>query len=380
MKILHICLAGAFTENLTYQENFLVDINAEDGHDVVVIADCTHFTNGLIVPSLPENKVMASGARLVRIPADRVLGKKITEKIRKFKRLCPLIQQFAPDVILHHGIQAHSLITAAKYKRNHPHVKLYADNHAEASNSARNWISLNIQHRMVYNHWIRKSLPYIEKILCISPECKGFVRDVYGIDPAMLEDFPLGGTVLGQNEISGARVTARRKHGIPDGAIMFLHAGKLDQEKKTLELMDVFGGISDERFCMVIAGSVSEDIRAGFEERASSDKRIIYLDWVSGEELITLYCACDLYVQPGKVSVNAQNAICCGAPVLLAGHEIYKAIVDGNGWLIESIEQMDGIFRQISGEPSILAPMREASHKIAKEKLDYRKIAARLYE
>ena len=37
MKIVHICLAGGYTEGLNYQENIITKYQALDGHEVSVL-------------------------------------------------------------------------------------------------------------------------------------------------------------------------------------------------------------------------------------------------------------------------------------------------------------------------------------------------------
>ena len=380
MKILHICLACSYTEGLSYQDNILANQNAADGHEVMVISDCTRYVDGKIVPTPPEDMILSNGIRLVRLPFDFLFAGFLSNKIRKTKLLKPLINKFSPDVIFFHGCYGREILTVARYKQKNPHIKLYADCHAEITNSGRKWLSLNILHKLIYKRWIHKALPQIDKVFCISPECRDFAENVYGIDPAVLEDYPLGGTVLEEKDRLRLRIETREKYGLKDDHIVFLHAGKLDSLKKTLELIDIFYKVPSKRLKLLIAGSVSNDILEEFQQRLNADNRIQALGWVSGEELNRLFCACDIYVQPGKVSQNAQNAICCGTPVILADHDNNKKLIARNGWLIHNVEEMLLIFQKISERQSVLEPMSKASFQIAKEKLDCRMLAARLYK
>ena len=51
--------------------------------------------------------------------------------------------------------------------------------------------------------------------------------------------------------------------------------------------------------------------------------------------------AADLYVQPGTCSVTAQNAICCGCPVILSSrYEGYHLFVQDNGWLVNTEDEL----------------------------------------
>lgn len=75
-----------------------------------------------------------------------------------------------------------------------------------------------------------------------------------------------------------------------------------------------------------------------------------------------------------------QNSLCCGCAVVLYPHKSHQPYLQGNGYYVESIEDMRRVFQKIVDEPEALKVMSENSMKIARELLDYRKLAARLYE
>lgn len=45
MKILHFCLSCFYIDNYDYQENQLVRVNVEDGHDVLVVASTETYND-----------------------------------------------------------------------------------------------------------------------------------------------------------------------------------------------------------------------------------------------------------------------------------------------------------------------------------------------
>lgn len=45
MKIMHIALAGAFTEGMSYQVNRLSKQNEFDGHITVFVTECEKYEN-----------------------------------------------------------------------------------------------------------------------------------------------------------------------------------------------------------------------------------------------------------------------------------------------------------------------------------------------
>ena len=75
----------------------------------------------------------------------------LTNKIRKMDGLYEMIEKFSPDVILFHGTSSVEILTAAKYKKDHPNVKLYMDSHADFYTSGTNFISRKILHGILTN-------------------------------------------------------------------------------------------------------------------------------------------------------------------------------------------------------------------------------------
>lgn len=69
------------------------------------------------------------------------------KKIRHYSNLYYYIEEFSPDVIMCHGMCTYDLITIAKYKKNNPDVKFYADSNEDKYNSGVNWISKDILHK-----------------------------------------------------------------------------------------------------------------------------------------------------------------------------------------------------------------------------------------
>ena len=65
------------------------------------------------------------------------------------------------------------------------------------------------------------------------------------------------------------------------------------------------------------------------EALIAEDSRVRYLRWRDGNELNRYLNACDIYVQPGKVSAIAQNAICRNSVVILNNLKEYRPFVNG---------------------------------------------------
>ena len=58
----------------------------------------------------------------------------------------------------------------------------------------------------------------------------------------------------------------------------------------------------------------------------------------------------------------------------------HKYLLGDSVFYIETVDDMKDLFELIAKNPQILEEKRRISFKIAQEKLDYKKLAARLYE
>ena len=175
MKIMHCCLANFYIDNYGYQENILPQINKKDGHSVLIVASTeTYLENNKKGYVKPLRYKTPDGIPVVRLPYVNVFTKPLASKIRKYKGLYKEIENFKPDVIMIHDLCFFSIREIIKYKKKNPNVRLFADTHTAGHNSGRNWLSLNILHRIFYKHLILKAIPYIEKYFYIGRPEKEF--------------------------------------------------------------------------------------------------------------------------------------------------------------------------------------------------------------
>lgn len=380
MKIIHICLASSFTENMSYQDNLLPEQNVLNGHEVVVISNCRKYVGGKEVYAKPEDRVLDNGIRLIRLEYDKVLNPFVSGKVRKAKTLYPLLDDLKPDVILFHGLAGWELLNLARYKKKYPKVKLYVDSHEDVHNSGTNFASKYLLHKIFYRMIIQKSLSYIDKILYVSIEVLNFIKENYKIPEEKAEFYPLGGTVIDDEERLEKRIKIRKALMLSDKDILIVHSGKMDKLKRTEDILRALSEVPSERLRLVIVGSIPENMKPILQPLIKADKRVNYVGWKTAYELMEYLCAADVYVQPGGQSATMQNAICCGCAMVIYPHKSHEPYLQDNGYYVKSIRDMKQVFKEIDHNPSMLKRMSDNSMKIARELLDYKKLAARLYE
>lgn len=379
MKILFIGLASHYTEGMTYQDNMLASQCVQDGHEVYYISDTECYHNGKLVKVEAGQKKLPDSVTLYRVEHDYIINGFISDKLRGYKEIYKILEAIKPDMIFLHGSNTITVWKIAKYLRKNPEVRFFVDSHADYYTSGTVFLSRFILHGIICRMACHKCLKYADKLFCISMNCMKFAEEVYKIPIEKLEFYPLGGNVLEEKDLEEKRLLVRKNLKWSDKDIIFLQAGKIDAAKCLLESLDEFVRFSAPEWKYVIAGSLSPDIEIGLKKVQAHDSRIIYLGWKSGDEVMDCLAGCDVYLQPGKVSALAQNAICMGAAVALRNYEDYKVMVQGNGWLLDRPEDVRQVFRDISEERVNLKELRRKSYEQAQKVLSYKKRTERLY-
>jgi glycosyltransferase involved in cell wall biosynthesis len=301
----------------------------------------------------------------------------LASKLRAYVGTENILKSFRPHCILFHGACAYELITVSNYIKHNPEVLLYVDSHEDIYNSARNWLSKEILHKIFYAIVLRYALPYIKKILCYSPESLDFVYNLYRIPKDKLELYPLGGFPIPIEEYHIRRDKTRQDLRIKNDDIVIIQSGKLTKQKKILDSLLTFRDCRNPKLKLLIAGAVDESIKEDFYNQISKDSRIEYLGWKSTNDLTDLLCAADIYLQPGTQSVTMQHSLCCHCAVILDDVPSHKMYVNENGWLIGRDGSLNDIFRNI--ENADLELMKSRSFEFAKKHLDYSQLAKRIY-
>ncbi|WP_052259810.1 glycosyltransferase family 4 protein [Vibrio cholerae] len=379
LKIIHVCLASHYTEGMTYQDNQLADQNASDGHEVVVVSDCFRYKGHALEKIEPEDIILSSGVRLVRMEYDNIVNDFISSKIRKVSKLESFLYDFKPDVILFHGVAGYEMLTVSKYKQDNPLVKLYIDSHEDYHNSGTVWLSRFFQYK-VFNRWIVRNIrKNVDKFLYLSYESRDFCQGIYGLKNEEMEFYPLGGNIIDSDVKYQFRTEIRQQLYLSKEDILIVHSGKFAKEKRTPELLSSFLSVPGDNLKLVLIGSIPEDMQSILQPLIAADDRVTFAGWMNSEQLVKYLSAADLYVQPGSQSATMQNAICCGTPVALFPYESHKPYVSGNGLFIENESDYIDMFTALANNKFDLLTMSESSYTIAHKLLDYKRLAERLY-
>lgn len=369
-RIAHVCLSCNYYDQYGYQENKLVKMHLNSGHDVNVFTSTEMLTrHGGIKFVKPSSYISKDGCLVHRLPYAFDLHRKISTKIRAHKSLYKYLKSFSPDVIIFHGTCGWEVLTVRKYILSHPKVELFIDSHEDHYNSATNFLSRIMLHKLFYRSIIQYSLPYIKSVLCVSVETISFVRKTYKIPNSKIEFFPLGADIICDQIYSSIRNEVRLKLNFSENEIIILQSGKQTPRKKLIHSLSCFSRVSDKRLKFLISGCISEDIFDEAMDIIKNDSRIFFLDWYSSDKHEELLCAADIYLQPGTQSVSMQQSMGARCALILDDVPSHRIYMKNNGWLLNNKQFLDNVLQECL--TSDLNQMKQNSYELAKELLDY---------
>lgn len=374
MRILHIMLSNYYVENQGYQENRLTYYNKSHGHIVKILASSSVYNDYKNISYKSSTDYNEHNIEVVRLPVKKYIPFK--NKIRAHKGTRREIEVFRPEIIVFHGIQGWDLINASMYVKKNKNTILYVDVHSDYNNSSRKIFSKYILHKIFYKKIIKKCIPYINKILCISPESQIFAINEYGIDKSKTEIFPLGGDILDDQTYFAYRKETRAMFSLKD-EIVYIHTGKMSiLERKTHDVINAFNDLSEKNSVLFLVGKFEPEQAEYFYTLMKRNTRIIYLGWKNQEELIKLLCASDVYVNIGGMTATTQSALCNRCSAIVYPHENYIKLIDKNGFFASNHDELLTIMSNLT--MNSLAEMSNKSLEIARNYLDYSKLASRL--
>lgn len=377
MKIVHIC--STLTDGLSYQENLLTKYHKKLGFDVDVISSKWGYnSDGKLVYKDIPGAVNPDGVNVIRF---EIKGKK--SYYYKFKRLAGLqeaLEKAAPDLLFVHGCQFLDIDRIVKYLQQHPSVTVYVDNHADFSNSATNWLSKNILHKVIWRSCAHQIEPYTRKFYGVLPARVDFLTDVYGLPKEKCELLVMGADdeLVEKAKNSGARERIRERYGIADNDFLVVTGGKIDQWKtQTLLLMEAVRKIDRDNLKLLIFGSIAPELRPKVEQLVDR-KKVWYVGWIQADESYDYLEAADLAVFPGRHSVLWEQAVGQGVPMMVKDWPgTHHVDLGGNVRFLtqDDAEEIRRELLYLLENPEVYQKMRSIAETEGMKAFSYREIA-----
>lgn len=380
MNIVHICLTGGYTEGFNYQENYLTKYQALAGNKVTIITTqyCWHKNEwDYCFDSDYDNQY---GVHIIRIPYKYKMIYKVQTYNGQFVGLKEKIESIKPNIIFIHNLQFWDLKVIANYKKEHKDTIIFADNHSDFSNSARNWISKNILYKLYWRHCAKIIEPYVEKFYGVLPARVDFLKDIYRIPKEKCELLVMGADdeEVEKNNDYDLQAKIRKEFGIEENEFVIVTGGKIDAWKtQTLLLMKAV--IELDRIKLLIFGSVDTSIYSQFSNLCVNNK-IIYAGWATSDQSYQYFSIADLVVFPGRHSVYWEQAAGQGKPMLCKYWEGTTHVdLGGNVEFLykDSVEEIKDRINELLQNPNKFKKMKEIAEQRGIEVFSYKKIAER---
>ena len=319
MRILHFCMNAPFTEHYSYQDNLLTEYQHKLGHDVRIITTTrTRDKNGCIVLTNTGYKLLDNGVELVRLPFPgkprRLLG--------KYRGLIEQMIDYKPDFVFIHGLCSFVPEDVIQYKRKYnPSMYIVADNHQdEGTTRVDDLLTLKVIqiHKNKWKKWIND----VDKVYGTTSWRVSFAMKYYGIPKRKIDTLIMGidPDRMPDNHARW-RNLIRTNLNISRNCFVFVTGGKLDKNKKTIEVMNAFSRVNNRNCLLLVFGSVSNEIQKEFDMLLEKDSRIKYIGYVQSDIIWQYFYASDFGIFPGRHSVLWEEAIGCGLPCLFKRYE-----------------------------------------------------------
>ena len=367
-KIVHICMT-VFSDEMAYQENVLTKYHAKMGAQVTVITSTWKYKSGgkELVETGDRDYINQDGVRVRRLP---IKGKKnIHKKFRRFKGVYETLCDEKPDILFIHGCQYLDISIITKYIKKHHIHQVYVDNHADFSNSATNWISKEIQHKIIWRYYAQMIEPYTTDFYGVLPARVDFLQELYKLPKEKCRLLVMGADDEYVIKAKEYRKYTREKYNIGINDFLVVTGGKIDKWKKqTVFLEDAVKKIRCNKLKLIIFGSIDKELRndvIGF-----CDERITYVGWLPVEETYHLIAAADLAVYPGRHSTLWEQTTGQGIPMLVKHWEgTHHVDMGGNVRFLyeDSCEEMKNILEELLIDVEQYHEMKTKAEYSAKE-------------
>lgn len=378
MKILHICTTGPYTDGLNYQENLLTKFQVKEGHEVFLLASQWEWGARGNVEKCdgPCTYTNQDGVSVIRLP---IRGNKdIFYRYKRFLYFYQTLENVAPDVIFIHNVQFFDIDKIRKYAQKHP-VRIYVDNHADFSNSARSKLAV-LFYKTIWRHMAQIIEPYTTKFYGVLPARVDWLIDMYKLPKDKCELLVMGAD---DEEVERAgteenRHKVRESLNIPQDDFLIVTGGKIDAWKtQTLLLMEAVNRIANPKLKLLIFGPVTNEIKGQFDELFNPDT-MRYVPWANSSQSYDYFAIADLVVFPGRHSVYWEQAAGQGKPILCKYWEGTTHVdLGGNVEFLkrDSTDEIEGNIKRILYDSGVYSGMNNVASSKGKTYFSYNHIA-----
>lgn len=348
MKVLHLCLCGAYADNYEYQDNILPLKHFEMGNEVTVfVSPLTWEENGALGEREACDYINEHGYKICVLSYK---NSKMAKPLRLFENLYTRIGEEKPDVIFCHGGLFYSYPELIKYLRKHKNVRLYLDSHIDTNISGIDQrqgaakFRRYCAYRFFWGHCVRRLSNYARKVWGVTPARVNFLVNVFKVPKSKVDLLVMGGneSAIQFEKRESLRKELRNRAGIPDDAFVCVTAGKFDRFKNIPELLNAFNIIGDTNIVLVLLGAPDAEMKDEITQLKENMSNVYDEGWCDTKTIYDWFLASDLAVFPGRHSVLWEQAVATGLPCCIHRAKGMEHVdVGGNCVFMDSIDPSD---------------------------------------
>jgi len=378
MRIVHIGFSPV-TDGWNYQDNLLPKYHYKLGHEVWYITGQWVWGEAGKLKPIFDNKYK-NRDHVTMIRLSTIKNKPYTYKFKRFENLYPTIEEINPDILFIHGCQFVDIKVIVDYLQRHPEVTVYVDNHADFSNSASNWLSKNILHKIIWRHYAKMIEPYTKKFYGVLPARVDFLVDVYNLPKEKVELLVMGADdeLVEKAKTPEVRQSLRKNYGIAPDDFLIMTGGKIDLAKRqTLLLMQAVQNLPDEHVKLIVFGSVVDELKEEIA-RLSDGAKVQYIGWIDAHDTYNHFAMADLVVFPCLHSVFWEQVVGLGLPALFNRIDGFDHVdLGGNCIFIDGNDENDireKIYYLVNNS-QVLQEMKNVAEEKGMNSFSYARIA-----
>lgn len=377
-------VACFYKNGFGYQENILPAKHKELGFDVNIITynkggDASYQeapapVSYLNPDGIPVHVLKDNGSFLRKIPF-------VNMRVNATRGLYNKLEELSPDIIFMHGINMPDNIDVISYRKQHPKVKLYADNHSDYYNAPLKGFKKKF-YRYVCGRTVGKLLgKYAEKVWGVTPWRVIYQQQVYGVPKEKSALLVMGGD---ENKIKWAnrldvRNSIREKLNIPEEAFVIITGGKIDKPKNIHLLVEAIKEINNPNIYLIIFGRYEADM-INFCDSINSPN-ILNIGWIKAEDAYDYFLSSDFAAFPGTHSVLWEQACATGLPALFKDWDggFNHIDVGGNCILLKeiSVQNLMNIVNKVYTDKSFFNSLKNMAETKGRVEFSYIEIAKR---
>lgn len=345
MKFVHI--THHYIDGWGYQDNLLPEYQLRQGWDVTVISDNNHL---LYMKDDRKTKEIISKGSTYEINGVKIRKIKCYLNTSDLSLMCSglykLLNKEAPDIILHHGLNSSTLIIAAIYKKQHPNIKLFVDNHADWINRSKNKVWNFLINKIMISTVVKIIGDGVDKYFGVTPMRVDYLHEEFLIPSSKIGFLPIGCDTISADSSPHSKADLRAIYNFSPDDFIIACGGKLDRSKGVIEIINACSKLSRiiPNIRLILFGKIDKEIQGMID----NSSMVSYMGWCDRYMTISLLKLSDVGCWPLLHTTLIEDAVSCGLPIVVkASRNVSHFQRCGNGvFLREGTEKEieDAIF------------------------------------